>query len=209
MVAERRINTACVSEPAYGQPASLSLVVQQGWLTVDDRLDELLRKWGQAQVELDWETHAALISARVAEPSGDDDRRNVEGLLRRFGESAPELDEDRFVKNVMARVAPAVRVRSHRTLVFRIGGLLAAAAAVAFVVTGGLWSIRPKEAIVQVSIGPMASTSIEVSGAVRVAVAVFDRASKPAAMRMEGESLSFLAIGPAPASRWDEQVPPL
>lgn len=178
-------------------------------MTADDHLDELLRKWGEARVELDWETHAALIDARVVEPPGDEDLQKVEGLLREWAAGAPDIDEDRFVEGVMARVAPADRVRSQRTLVFRIGGLLAAAAAVAFVVAGGLWSIRPKEAIVRVSIGPVASRSIGASGVVRVAVAVFDRAPKPVAMRMEAESLSFLAIGGAPAIAWDEQVPPL
>ncbi len=123
---QRRLDEAMASSPPARQEAEKLRA-----------LDRLIRRWGAEKVALDWENQRHLI---VAEASSEDDAEGlgkVDALIERWGAEVVPFDEDRFTASVMKQVASEPG-RKWRGLILRLGAPLAAAAAIALVVTIGI-----------------------------------------------------------------------
>ncbi len=169
-------------------------------------VDHLIKQWGGDEVELDWETYAKLVRARIESLGEEEGLQKVDEVLTRWGAARPETDGERFKTAVMRRVRADAPQRSWRRMVFRIGAPLAAAAAVAIAVTASFWSAASRETVCQVVIGPDTPT-VQVSSS---AIVRFDRAPVE---RAEGEGemprMSLLAMGSSPVMVESPEVPPL
>ena len=159
-------------------------------------IDRLVKRWGRDSAELDWVTYARLIHARVEAEDGDLD--TVDRLIEHWGREPVEFDERAFTGAVMA----AVRSQQHRTpmrsVIFRIGAPLAAAAAVAIAVSGWFWAKAPRD------VGRPDDLPDQ-----RLVV-LFDRTPvAPITQEAETPSISLLALGAWPMSERAEEAPPL
>ncbi len=99
-------------------------------------VDRLIMRWGGRPVELDWEPHAALVEASLDDVGDEPGLRKVDDLLERWGRQGEEVDPQRFAKAVMARIEASRPRSTGRSLIFRIGAPVAAAAAVALAFVG-------------------------------------------------------------------------
>lgn len=104
------------------------------------RMTDLLGRWADAPVELDWEAHAALINARCRSDDASQDQPELDGILRRWSRGGVAVDEDQFTSGVMQRVGrgtSGIEARSIHRWIFRIAAPLAAAAVLVFALVGG------------------------------------------------------------------------
>lgn len=176
-------------------------------------INELVRRWGTAEVELDWAAHRKLIEAAVLLEPEDAKDRKLEELLQHCARGQAELDEERFAERVMAQV----RSRSGRArlggVVFRLVSPLAAAAAIALMVVGTWWyhtSIKP-HAEVSISRWAGGTGAAMSSERVRIAVVSFSHAAAADwSAKNEGPGISFLLVGAAqPGDEAGNEPPPL
>ena len=169
-------------------------------------VDHLIRQWGGDEVELDWETYAKLVQARIESLGEEEDLHKVDEVLAQWAATRAETDGERFIATVMRRVRAEAPQRSWRGVVFRIGTPLAAAAAVAIAVTASFWSAASRETVCEVTVGP-GTCLVEASPS---AVVRFDRTPVE---RAEGEGqtprMSLLAMGSSPVIAESPEAPPL
>jgi len=171
-------------------------------------LDDLIGKWANEKVELDWEAHAALIEARIDGDIDEEALASVDSLLERWGTHTPEIDEGRFVSEVSRRVSASRPTHRTRRLIFRIGAPLAAAAAVALVTTAWLWDRSVPHPFVQVSYGMLgdrpANATLRSGASVR-----FDRSPREHDVNDGRAVVAMIAMGSSPlGGAHQEDVPP-
>ena len=109
------------------------------------KVNELVRRWSAAPVEIDWDAHAKLIDVRCLADNDAQDRPELDGLLKRWAYDEVAFDDEQFTTEVMQRVSKTTstaRTRSGRPWMIRIAVPLAAAAALAFALIGGSWINR-------------------------------------------------------------------
>ncbi len=174
-------------------------------------VDQLVKSWGSGEVDLDWAAYGKLVQAKaLAEPDVERDRK-LDGLLASWADERAAIDDEAFTAAVMASVEVRSRRAWRRSLVFRLGAPLAAAAAVALMVTGTLVDWSSPAPRVEVVIGPRATTVRSIPEPMRVAVVSFRRepgadfAPEPTA---SGISFMFVGASPLPED-WSNEAPPL
>ncbi len=149
-------------------------------------VERLLEQWGDHVIDVDWNAFPKVIRERIASQQDEGDLRKVDDLLSRWGGTEVRIDPDRFTNAVISEIRTQDRTRSRRVLIFRIGIPLAAAAAIAIMVTASFWPPASRDAVCEVVLGPIA----------RSAEVVYERANprrKTASARTNG--VSFLAVG--------------
>ena len=174
-------------------------------------IDRLVKRWGIGEVELDWATHGKLIEAKALSRPDDDRDCKLDELLERWAGVSARIDDEEFTAAVMARV-PSRRHRVwRRSLVFRLSVPLAAAAAVALVVTGTLLDWSSPSPRVEISIRQRHAAVESPSEPTRVAMVSFRR--EPAvgfAPEPTSPGISFMVVGASPLPEdWPDEVPPL
>ncbi|MGB2985545.1 MAG: hypothetical protein WBE26_06650 [Phycisphaerae bacterium] len=173
-------------------------------------VDHLVKRWGAQPVELDWDHHAALIRVQAVSEDDAEELRKVDHLLQRWRSLTVPLDEGRFTAAVMASVESHRARASRYGLIFRLGAPLAAAAAIAFALTTGMWFTSPQKQVCRVVLGPSLSTvglSQGVSGASK-AVVLFGRDPVDPTPDV-GTGISFGSVGASPIALMPEDGPPL
>ncbi len=174
-------------------------------------IDGLVKRWSAGEVSLDWAAHSRLIEAKaLAGPEGEHDRK-LDDLLTQWADHRVEIDEGAFTAAVMARVSRRPRRVWRRSLVFRLGTPLAAAAAVAIVVVGTLRFLPSRGPSVEVSIGPRAIAVDSATGGTRVALVSFRREPAPGYQpEPTSPRMSFMAVGVSPSAEdWSDELPPM
>ena len=162
------------------------------------KVDQLVKRWGGADVELDWATYTKLIGARAESDADEGDLGRVDQLIERWGREPVEFDEPAFTDAVMARVRSQEQRTPRRSLIFRIGAPLAAAAAVAIAAGGWFWAS-----------GPHGVDRSDEVGRQRLVV-VFDHTpAGPITDKTETPGISLLALGAAPMTVGGQESPPL
>lgn len=164
---------------------------------------DLLASWGSQQVNIDWDSHLALINASVREENESrPELRQVDALLNQWAGSAPKLD---IHASVMARIAPKKTARPIRWAV-RLGLPLAAAAAIAITVLPLRHPSTPIEItetpLAVVSFGPTFTASATLSQL----TVQFERAES---IHADSQSdVGFIVVG-SPPTRVVEEAAPL
>jgi anti-sigma factor RsiW len=161
------------------------------------KVDQLVKRWGGADVELDWATYGKLVRARAESDADEGDLGRVDQLIERWGRERVEFDEAAFTGAVMARVRSEERRPPRRSLIFRIGAPLAAAAAVAIAAGAWFWASGPH--------------GVDRPGEVghQRLVVVFDHTLVgPITDETKSSSISLLALGAAPMTIEGQESPP-
>lgn len=120
-------------------------------------VDRLVTRWGARPAGLDYEHHAALVVAQAAGEEDVEVLRKVDQLIERWGSRGVPYDEEQFTAAVIGKVARETGRTTRRGLVFRLGAPLAAAAAIAFAVTSGVWWPSHPKTLCIVELGPSAT----------------------------------------------------
>ncbi len=170
---------------------------------------EAIRDWGSRPPDLDWNGHEAAILARIAETSDDAALRKVDRLLKRWGSDGPAADEDEFVTAVMTEVRRGERHSRRHPLILRLWAPLAAAAAVAVLLTAPVWFTASRAPIVQVAIGPavgVIAPSSEAAPGSRVVVSFRREEAIPTPVEA---GISFATVGASPVVGGSVEGPPL
>ncbi|UCC31362.1 MAG: hypothetical protein JSU86_03615 [Phycisphaerales bacterium] len=175
-------------------------------------VDRLVRRWGARPAGLDHEHHAALVVAQAAGGEDVEALRKVDQLIERWGSRGVPYDEERFTAAVIGKVARETGRTSRRGLVFRLGAPLAAAAAIAFAVIGGVWWPSHRQAVCVVELGPIATALAPHTNADggSGAIVSFGRApigevtGSPVQRR-----ISFGTVGATPPAALPAESPPL
>lgn len=113
-------------------------------------VDELVKRWGAGEAELDWSSYAALVLARVEAGDQSSELEKVDELLGRWTGMDADWDEEAFTASVMARVCESERRPIVRRLFFPWGAPLAAAAVLALAIVGVPWGNAPDQRISRV-----------------------------------------------------------
>jgi hypothetical protein len=172
-------------------------------------LDRLIKRWGAQPVELDWEPHGAVVDARIDAEDEEEDLGRIDEWLQRWGDRGFEIDEERFTAGVMARIG-ASRRSPMRSLIFRIGTPLAAAAAIAVALTATFWSPRPSDPMCDVVIGPKVGTTGDSTEVTAPAAVVVSFRRLPEASRVEPVATSGIStVWAAPGGSQSFQGAPL
>jgi ABC-type uncharacterized transport system involved in gliding motility auxiliary subunit len=174
-------------------------------------IDGLVKRWGQAEVEPDWAAYAKLIEARaVAEPDDERDHK-LDELLESWAHDSAVIDEKAFTAAVMANIQARSRRVWPRSLIFRLRTPLAAAAAVALVVTATLmyWSSPAPHAEVLIR-SPLSAVESP-SETTHMAIVSFRREPVPGyAPEATSPGISFMVVGASPlAQDLSNEAPPL
>ena len=173
-------------------------------------VDRLVKRWALSSAELDWENHAKLLSAEaVGEAEGFGE---IDSLLARWGDEKAALNWEQFTDAVMTQVTRLRHPRPRRRLIYRLAAPLAAAAAIAIVVTGTFWQVSTVQPIAVVVIGPEVEPGGMGSGPVGTGRAVirFARASIRSPIEPHATPrISFISVGSEPMQTWFEEYPPL
>ncbi len=174
-------------------------------------IDGLVKKWGQAEVEPDWAAYAKLIEAKAfAEPDVERDHK-LDELLEGWADDRAVIDEKAFTAAVMVKVQAQSRRVWPRGLIFRLGTPLAAAAAVALVVTATLMYRSSPAPHVEVLIRSRLSAIESPSETTRVAIVSFRREPVPGyAPETTSPGISFMVVGASPlAQDLSNEAPPI
>lgn len=138
-------------------------------------VDGVVRGWASRPVEIDWESHAALIVARVRREETDDERAGLNSLLDRWGRAQVVFDERSFTSGVQARLRGRAGLRPRHARILRLGVPLAAAAAVAMTLTARVWRPAPPEPVCVVRFAAAVTTTPSGAAGSATAVVAFDR----------------------------------
>jgi len=174
-----------------------------------ETVDRLVRRWGQEPVEVDWKHHAELTSACAG--SADDERLDkVDDLLRRWRDQSVGAEEIDLATVVLGRVRTEYRGANPYRLVLRLGVPLAAAAAIALVVTATTWFTPAREPIYRVTIGPSSwSAALAERGVESRVVVSFAQSDEAATTRQAPPAIGFATIGVEPLGSAGEESSPL
>jgi hypothetical protein len=172
-------------------------------------VDRLIKRWAAEPVELDWEPHAAMIQARVTDSDDDQALRRIDDWLKRLGDSPVEVDGERFTAAVMAGIGAGPQ-RTVRSLIFRIGAPLAAAAAIAFALIATFWSEPSQVAVTRVVVGPAVKRIEGLPGAAErpMPIVSFSRSSDTVVAEAAARP-GISAVWSASTSDWSDESPPL
>jgi hypothetical protein len=182
----------------------------------------LLKRWAAEPIESNWAAHEKAIRVSTVNATIQEVDARVDEWLKRWGVETPDVDTDRFASAVTAKIragSPQACERRGLTtyrLLFRIGAPLAAAAAIALVVTSGLWApvptkptaSKPSAPVVLVSLAPGGAADGPANGASVVFVA-FDREPCEEPGQIASTGISFMTMGSAPLTEESAEVPPL
>ncbi len=181
------------------------------------RASELVGQWAKEAVEIDWETHAKLIAAKVVsdQNTDGDDLSAVDGLLGAWGSQSVALDEDAFTASVLERIAPAESLRPWRLsrMIYRVGATFAAAAVLVLAVSIQFWPTGLPDVVSVVTIGPIAGMREDVARRDEEtprSVVSFSRVETRASTSSPGHSsFRFVSIGVSPHVEVAEDASPL
>lgn len=167
----------------------------------------LIERWGKRPIEVDWIHHAALTSACAG--CADDERLGkVDDLLLRWRNRNVGVEAIDLTAGVLAKVRSERRRANPYRLVLRLGVPLAAAAAIALVVTATTWFAPARNPICQVAIGPSCNEAVAERGVESRVVVSFAQTSDAAAIRTP-PSIGFATIGVEPLGSAGEESWPL
>ena len=176
-------------------------------------VDGLIKRWGAAKVELDWEPHAALIQEQAI--GQDDGLGRIDALLGRWRGKQVDLDWERFTDEVIARVEVEGRPALWRRPLFHFAAPLAAAAAIVLAVNSGFWwspPVEPAHPVSVVVIGPQVSPNHGIGGPAgqgRVQVS-FARAPAGSVEELPRQPrISFVSVGSTTPADWVAESAPL
>ena len=175
-------------------------------------VDRLVTRWGARPAKLDFEHHAALVVAQAVDGEDIKTLRKVDQLIKRWGSRGVLHDEERFTAAVVDKVARESMRTTRRGLVLRLGAPLAAAAAIVFAVTSGVWWPSYPEAVCRVEFGSSVTAlalHTEVGGGPG-AIVSFGRApiDEVASSPVQG-GISFGTVGSTPPTALPGESPPL
>jgi len=167
----------------------------------------LVNRWSMSIPAIDTTGLNQRVMSAVHEEASHRELADVDAALRRWSQPV-EFDDAAFTSGVLKKLQEE-RTRQRMRLVYRIGAPLAMAAAVALVVTSGLWfSPTP---VVNVVIGPH-SDSLSSADAVRdagQAVVTFVRDPvEDRLVRRSAPMVSMVSVG-SDALAGGEEFPPL
>ena len=174
-------------------------------------VDQLVKRWGGEEVELDWNAHSELAVAKAMAERDEETGGKLDDLLQRWGYARVELDEEAFTQAVMAKVRPQESRPPRRSLLFRLRTPLAAAAALAIAVTAAYWARSLPSPRVVVTIRH-SDTMVESSPAsTRPSIVSFNREPIETLTPKPGRpGISFMDIGAGAApEEWQDEAPPL
>ena len=160
-----------------------------------ETVDRLIQQWGQRPVEVDWKHHAALTLACAG--SADDERLSkVDDLLRRWRDRSVGVEAIDLTTSVLAKIRSERRRATPYRLVLRLGVPLAAAAAIALVVTGTTWFAPLRDPICRVAIGPTSwSAALADRGVESRVVVSFAQSDEVATTLQRPPAIGFATIG--------------
>ena len=130
------------------------------------RLNELIQRWGERPVQVDWVNHAAHTKARLIDDGQAEKLEKVDQLLGRWASQTVSIDEEAFTAAVMASVRAERKTPSWHSVVFRLGVPLAAAAAVVFAVVGTSWFTPESSAKPTIVLGHSFADNVDLPGPV-------------------------------------------
>jgi hypothetical protein len=197
---QRRLDEALASSPSLRRDAEELRA-----------LDRLVRRWRREQVALDWDNHARLVAGEASLEPDAAALQKVDAWIQRWGADVVPFNEERFTASVMKKVAREPG-RKRRGLIFRLGAPLAAAAAVGFALTIGLWRPVPAEPVSVVRIGTRLAMAGARAGAAGTpkAVVSFGRAPADGGSSQAAPPMMALgAVGPAAPMPTTGESPPL
>lgn len=175
-------------------------------------VDRLVTSWGTRPAGLDFEHHAALVVAQAVDGEDIKALRKVDQLIKHWGSRGVLHDEERFTAAVVDKVAREFRRTTRRGLVLRLGAPLAAAAAIVFAVTSGVWWPSYPKTLCIVELGPSATAlalHTDADGVPGVIVS-FGRASiGEVAGSPVQRGISFGTVGSTPPAALPGESPPL
>jgi hypothetical protein len=174
-------------------------------------VDELVKRWGGEEVELDWNAHSELAVAKAMAEQDEETGGKLDDLLQRWGGKRVELDEEAFTQAVMARVRPQKSRPPRRSLLFRLRTPLAAAAALAIAVTAAYWARSLHSPRVLVSFKHEREMVDSSPAPIRLSIVSFSREPiETLAPKPGGPGISFMDIGAGAApEEWQDEAPPL
>ncbi len=184
---ERRLEEALRESPQ----------LQREWQQLQS-IDRLVCRWGQRGYEADAEAFAGLTIAEVGGAAGDSDFAQVDSLLRRWGAGVPTGDRD-LVDNVLRAIGGKRRKLATRSLVFRLGVPLAAAAAIALAVVAPWFQMPPTSTYV--AWGPQVSVPASVRPQLEV---YFEQSPEVPVEDMAEATFGYMTIGVEPTVGADE-----
>lgn len=164
---------------------------------------DLLRQWGTTAPDVDWDAHLALTMARLDDDAEAGDQA-LNSLLSRWAANAPAHDDSRFTQLILSQIRGKLRQPAYRRIL-RWSAPLAAAAALAFVVTAVYWHDPPVKTLAIVQIGPVSPDSEYEPLTDSRAVVSFARAAAPAERNESG--IGLLSLGDSVASRSSDAAP--
>lgn len=174
-----------------------------------EAIGQLVERWGETPVEVDWQHHAALTSACAG--SADDERLGkVDDLLRRWRNRNAGTEGIDLTTSVLARISSERRRAAPYRFVYRLGIPLAAAAAIALAVTATMWFTPARDPICRVAIGPSSWSPAGVERGVQSrAVVSFAQSGEAAGTIQKPSAIGFATIGVEPLGPAGEESSPL
>ncbi len=174
-----------------------------------EAVDQLVERWGEKPVEVDWQYLATLTSASAG--SADDERLGkVDDLLRRWRNRNAGIEGIDLTTNVLARIRSERRRATPYRFVFRLGIPLAAAAAIVLAVTLTTWFTPARDPIYRVAIGPSSwSAAVAERGVESRVVVSFAQSVEATTTREMPPAIGFATIGVEPLGSAGEESSPL
>jgi len=174
-----------------------------------EAVGQLVERWGEKPVEVDWQHHATLTSACAG--SADDERLGkVDDLLRRWRNRSVGIEGIDLTTSVLAEIRSERRRATPYRFVFRLGIPLAAAAAIALAVTATTWFTPARDPICRVAIGPSSWNAAGVERGVQSRVVVsFAQSGEAAGTIQTPPTIGFATIGVEPLGSAGEESSPL
>lgn len=123
----RRLDEALAESPALRAEAEQFRAV-----------DELVKRWASRSADVESTPFVKTVLAAV-ESEDDHDLHQIDRWLRGLGRDAVDVDTEEYTAQVLSRLSLRKRQPPRRPLIFRLGVPLAAAAALAMLVTVPRW----------------------------------------------------------------------
>ncbi len=178
------------------------------------RIDALVQSLRDEKVDIDWAAFQQTIQDRITCAYDDAELERVDEIVECATEVPATWDEKRFTQDVLQLIESNTQLRPSSLRWMKVAMPLAAAAAIALMVTIAPWQNRPAKPISIVAIGP----SIR-SGTVPANVLSLDNAVALVSFRREPivadnlansrSRVSFVSVGAEPVSRRLRAAPPL